>query len=181
MEPLTVLSNLRIASPCPAAWDSMQGDDRVRFCASCSKHVYNVSDLTADEAVALIQNSEGHSCVRLYRRKDGTVLTADCPVGIRFAIRRRLIRMASAGVVVFIMLRSGISLFAGPRPTVSMPAVPTGPGVTFFDWADWASQALGFKKPSNTQVTVGKICPVPVRNIANPNGTGTGPQNPPLL
>jgi hypothetical protein len=76
MEPLTVLNDLRIASPCPAKWGSMRGDDRVRFCDSCSKHAYNVSDLTADEAVTLIQKSDGQSCVRLFRRNDGTVLTA---------------------------------------------------------------------------------------------------------
>ena len=99
----------------------MRGDDRVRFCDSCSKQVYNVSDLTADEAVALIQKSDGHACVRLYRRKDGTVLTADCPVGIRSALRRRLIRLASAGVVGFAMLRRALAVFGaqanstGPR------------------------------------------------------------------
>jgi hypothetical protein len=156
MEALTILNNLRIASPCPATWEAMRGDDRVRFCDSCSKHVHNVSGLTADEAVALIQKSDGQSCVRLFRRKDGTVLTADCPVGIRFAVRRRLIRLASAGVVGFAMLRSGIGLFAGSRPMVQIPAIPTGPGVTFSDWADWASRALGFKKARNN-VAVGLI------------------------
>ncbi len=31
MEPLTILNNLRIASPCPATWEAMRGEDRVRF------------------------------------------------------------------------------------------------------------------------------------------------------
>ena len=127
MEPLTVLNNLRIASPCPATWGAMRGDDRVRFCDSCSKHVFNLSDLTANEAVALIQQSEGHSCVRLYRRKDGTVLTADCPAGVRAAVRRRLIRLASAGVVVFAVLRSGVWLFAGTGQRYSSPQSRAGP------------------------------------------------------
>ena len=127
MEPLTVLNDLRIASPCPASWDAMRGDDRVRFCDSCSKHVYNVSGLTADAAVALVRESEGHLCVRLYRRKDGTVLTADCPVGLKSALRRRLIRLATAGVVVFAMLRSGIWLFAETGPRVGAPTAPHWP------------------------------------------------------
>lgn len=172
MEPLTVLNNLRIASPCPATWAAMRGDDRVRFCDSCSKHVYNVSDLTADEAVSLIQKSDGLSCVRLFRRKDGTVLTADCPVGIRSAVRRRLIRLASAGVVALAMLRSGIWLFAGPRLMVQVPAIPTGPGVTFSDWGDWAARALGFKRPRN-DVVVGKICPA-LPPDADRHGAETG-------
>jgi hypothetical protein len=162
MEPLTVLNNLRIASPCPAAWDAMQGNGRVRHCDSCSKHVYNVSDLTADEAVALIRENEGHLCVRLYRRKDGTVLTADCPVGIRSAVRRRLIRLATAGVVVFAMLRSGIWLFAEAGPRIEMPSVPTRPGLTFSDWAEWAARALGFKWAAiGGERTLGAICPPP--------------------
>jgi hypothetical protein len=170
MEPLTVLNNLRIASPCPATWEAMRGDDRVRFCDSCSKHVYNVSDLTADEAVALIQKADGHSCVRLFRRKDGTVLTADCPVGIRSAVRLRLIRLASAGVVVFAMLRSGVWLLSGSRPMEQVPAIPTGPGVAFSDWADWAAMALGFKRARN-DVTVGLIGPAPP-----PTQIGTAPR-----
>jgi hypothetical protein len=169
MESLTVLNNLRIASPCPITWDAMRGDDRVRFCDSCSKHVYNVSDLTAEEAVALIQESDGHSCVRLYRRKDGTVLTADCPVGIRSAVRRRLMRLAAAGVIVFAMLRSGVWLFAGPRPMILVPPIPTGPGVTFSDWGDWAARALGVKKPRN-RVLVGMIAPA-----LSPTQVGTPP------
>jgi hypothetical protein len=127
MEPLTILNNLRIASPCPATWEAMRGDHRVRFCDSCSKHVYNVSDLTADEAVALIQKSDGQSCVRLFRRKDGTVLTADCPVGIRFAVRRRLIRLVSAAVVVFAMLRSGSGCLRAPGQFFRSPRSRPGP------------------------------------------------------
>src|SRR6188474_1603408 len=94
MGTLSVLNDLHIASPCPASWHSMRGDDRVRFCDSCSKSVYNLSDLTATEATALIRESEGHLCVRLYRRADGTVLTADCPAGLRRVVRRRLLRLA---------------------------------------------------------------------------------------
>ena len=124
MEPLSVLNDLRIASPCPASWHSMRGDDRVRFCDSCSKSVYNLSDLTAAEATALIRESEGRLCVRLYRRADGTVLTADCPVGLRHALRRRLLRLATVGVVIFATLRSGLcALREGSRPT----APPPGP------------------------------------------------------
>ena len=82
MEPLTVLNNLRIASPCPATWGRC-GAMTVSASVTRVRSMCTVSDLTADEAVALIQKSDGQSCVRLFRRKDGTVLTADCPVGIR--------------------------------------------------------------------------------------------------
>src|SRR4051812_47184360 len=40
---LPLLDRITIASPCTASWDDMAGDDRVRFCASCQKDVYNLS------------------------------------------------------------------------------------------------------------------------------------------
>src|SRR5262245_12351174 len=76
-----LLANIRVASPCSARWADMSGDERARFCAQCQKHVYNLSDLTAQQAVAVIRSKEGKLCARFYRRADGTILTADCPVG----------------------------------------------------------------------------------------------------
>jgi hypothetical protein len=43
MEPLTVLNDLRIASPCPASWAAMRGDDRVRYCDTSARQVYDIS------------------------------------------------------------------------------------------------------------------------------------------
>ena len=43
--------------------------------------------MTREEAHQLIAQHEGGVCVRLYRRADGTVITADCPVGKREATR----------------------------------------------------------------------------------------------
>ena len=81
------LESLRIATPCKADWDEMSGSERVRFCGQCEKNVYNVSAMSRDEAEALVQDKEGRVCLRLYRRSDGTVITSDCPVGVR---RQRL-------------------------------------------------------------------------------------------
>jgi hypothetical protein len=148
MDPLTVLNNLKIAAPCKAEWADMRGDDRVRFCDSCSKNVYNLSDLTAGEAEALIQEAEGHLCMRLYRRRDGTVLTADCPVGLCYALRRRLLRMGTFGVVMAATLQSSVWFYTGCGDTCrKIPPAPSGPGVTLYEWVDWAAVALGFRKP----------------------------------
>jgi hypothetical protein len=93
--PLELLNEMQIASPCTAAWDAMAGDDRVRHCGQCEKKVYNLSALTAREAADLIRANEGRLCVRLYRRHDGTVLTQDCPVGLRQRARRLWRRTAA--------------------------------------------------------------------------------------
>jgi hypothetical protein len=85
---LELLKNVRIASPCTADWNEMTGNDNVRFCGKCSKHVYNFSSLTSDQVVGLIREKEGDLCSRFFRRADGTILTADCPVGVHHRIRR---------------------------------------------------------------------------------------------
>jgi hypothetical protein len=76
------LNDIRVASPCRAEWDEMSGDDRVRHCADCNKNVYWLSGMTREEASDFLRAQEGETCVRYYRRADGTILTADCPVGL---------------------------------------------------------------------------------------------------
>jgi hypothetical protein len=76
------LDDIHIATPCRASWDRMHGDNRVRFCDQCDKHVYNLTGMSRAEAEALIRRTEGRLCVRFYRRADGTLLTDDCPVGL---------------------------------------------------------------------------------------------------
>lgn len=76
------LDNIRVAKPCSSSWDDMSGDDRVRFCRACKLNVYNLSGMSRRDATDLVQLVEGRLCVRYFRRKDGTVLTADCPLGL---------------------------------------------------------------------------------------------------
>ena len=107
MEPAFDVDSLRVASPCPKAWDDMVGDDRVRFCDQCSLNVYNLSELTPAETQKLISSAGGKLCGRLFRRADGTVLTKDCPVGLR-AFRRRISRRAAAAFATVLGLSATI-------------------------------------------------------------------------
>ena len=98
---MSTLDDIRIATPCPASWATMDGDDRRRFCAQCKLHVYNLSAMTRDDAESFLQEREGRVCVRLYRRSDGTLLTQDCPVVLAAAARLRLGRLV-AGVLAIV-------------------------------------------------------------------------------
>lgn len=89
------LDHVRVAAPCRADWDQMLGGDRVRFCGQCSLNVYNLSAMTRLDAETLIARTEGRLCVRFYRRGDGSIITKDCPVGLR-AIRRKVSYVAKA-------------------------------------------------------------------------------------
>jgi Carboxypeptidase regulatory-like domain len=97
----TVLNNIRVASPCPASWEKMTGDDRVRYCQECKLNVYNLSEMTRLEAERLIANREHRLCVRYYRRTDGTILTRDCPEGLQARVRR-ISRIAGAALSAII-------------------------------------------------------------------------------
>ncbi len=105
--PLEILNDIQIASPCPVPWSDMTGDDRVRHCSRCNRQVFDVSALTAQQSIDLIVAKQGNLCIQLYRRKDGTVLTADCPVGIRARARRAWRRSVAVVAAVFAFLWVG--------------------------------------------------------------------------
>ena len=93
-----ILSRVHVAAPCTASWEAMPGGERVRSCEKCAHKVYNLSAMTSGEAAELVARAEGKDgervCVRFYRRSDGTVMTQDCPVGMR-ALRQKAARRAS--------------------------------------------------------------------------------------
>lgn len=122
---LSSLDVIDVASPCRASWDAMTGDERARFCGQCSKHVYNLSGMSREEAESLVQDTEGSVCVRFYRRADGTVLTADCPVGV-WDVRTRLARLWGGVAALIGFLTFGAISWAS-RSAESAPATGTGP------------------------------------------------------
>jgi hypothetical protein len=97
------IDSLRIAVPCPASWEGMAGDERVRHCTLCSLNVYNFAEMTRAEVRELLTRTEGRVCARLYRRADGTMMTRDCPKGLR-AVRQRALRMAAAVLTALLTL-----------------------------------------------------------------------------
>jgi len=93
---LPVLPNIRVATPCRADWNQMIGDERVRHCTTCDKDVFNLSAMTREDAEALIVTRAGNLCARYYQRQDGTILLADCSVGVAQKRKRRVIAAGAA-------------------------------------------------------------------------------------
>lgn len=118
------LDNLKIASPCSVSWSDMKGDERSRDCSSCRLRVYNLSAMTRAEAETLIAEKEGRPCVRFYRRADGTVITRDCPVGLR-AARLKLARLAGAVAALVAVIAGGLGLRRQPRALMGEAAPMT--------------------------------------------------------
>jgi hypothetical protein len=89
------IDDIRVASPCNARWNDMNGDERARLCGQCQKNVFNLSAMTRAQIETLIREKEGKFCGRFYRRPDGRMLTADCPSRMRRA-RERMARLGGA-------------------------------------------------------------------------------------
>jgi hypothetical protein len=113
------LNRVSVATPCPADWDRMVGGDRVRFCGQCQLNVYNLSAMSRDDAEALIARTEGRLCVRFYRRQDGSIITEDCPVGLR-ALKRRAVRIKTALMSSVLGLLAGIGAHNAANKIVAL-------------------------------------------------------------
>lgn len=150
--------DLKIATPCQESWADMTGDERVRFCGRCSLHVYNLSELSEPEALALMKQSEGRACVRFFQRKDGTVLTKDCPVG-----RKRRWKVLASMTGLAALLLTGIAAIAVGESR-SSGAYQRPPWlVTILRW-------LGQDEPP-PMPTMGKPCPPTPPPAPTPKGT----------
>ncbi len=81
----SILDRVVIAAPCAQSWDGMEGTQRVRFCRGCSRNVFNISDMTKTEVERFLTENGSSQCTSFFRRSDGTILTDNCPVGLRSA------------------------------------------------------------------------------------------------
>lgn len=149
---------INIASPCPARWEDMGGDDRIRFCDHCRKNVYNISALTATEATSLLESKQGQLCARVYQRADGTVLTEDCPVGVARHWRRLKVFVGS-GIAITLLTMINLSAFGRDSDKSSASNRPRSRFIsTAQDMLTNLAERLDlFSKPR-----MGKICVVPL-------------------
>jgi hypothetical protein len=116
---LPVLPNIRMANPCPADWNAMRGDDRVRACATCDKNVYNLSAMTRADAEALIVSKHGDLCAQYWQRADGTIILSDCTVQLT---RRR--RTLAAFAAVTALAGAALAVHASEVPARPEPRPP---------------------------------------------------------
>lgn len=129
----SALDRIEVAAPCPARWEDMKGDERRRFCEQCQLHVYDLSALSRPDAERFVAQAEGRACVKFYRRKDGRVLTDDCPVGLAAQARRTVRRavVAVAGLLGLGLVGGLVERYLRERaevqPVVGMMVCPTPP------------------------------------------------------
>ncbi len=102
------LDQIKVASACEADWDSMIGNDQVRFCEHCNLHVNNLSAMSRHEALRLVAQSRGRLCVRYEQRTDGELLTTHFPNQL-YRIGRRASRIAATAFSATLSLSSAMA------------------------------------------------------------------------
>jgi hypothetical protein len=70
-----------IASPCGISWEQMDGDDCVRNCRKCKSPIYNLPLNDRGRIARIISSTEGKLPSCLYYRRDGKLMSSDCPIG----------------------------------------------------------------------------------------------------
>lgn len=126
---LRLLDQVKVAAPCPANWDEMEGNDQVRHCSQCRHNVYNLSAMSDEEAERLLSMATGRLCVRYYQRSDGKVMTRDCPEGLRALRQRAAKRLAIAFSFILSAIGCGRQEMMGDvasPPIRQKPPVSTG-------------------------------------------------------
>lgn len=151
-----MIDNIRVASPCSADWEQMQGDDRVRHCDACNLNVYNLAAFTEAEIRTLVASRKGRLCGRIYQRRDGTVLTQNCPVGLQ-AVTRRISRIAGA-VFTFLALNftAGLPLFAQSYTRTNVSSAGLNLGVVDPAGEPVANAEVTLKERSRKQTLHGR-------------------------
>lgn len=102
--------------------------ERARFCGQCKKNVYDIASMSTAEAELFLQKmafghasdsgseSESRSiCLQIYRRADGTVITDDCPVGLR-RVRDFWRRLKTSAAALFAFAFAQSAAQAGDSP-----------------------------------------------------------------
>jgi hypothetical protein len=96
----------------------MLGDDQIRFCSHCNQNVYNLSNMSREEAKAVLLETEGKLCARFYKRGDGTIITRDCSPSVRGGMRLKVAFVAVFGGALAAL---GLPLMAPTMGTAITP------------------------------------------------------------
>jgi len=112
---------ISIAKPCPARWEDMAGNERIRFCDHCCKSVYNISAMTTGEATALLEQKGENLCARVCQRNDGATVTRDCFPKAANRWQRARIFAASALTLLLVAIMNA-SGAARRNPSLSNPS-----------------------------------------------------------
>lgn len=124
MAPKNFLNNMTIPSPCVADWNSMIGNEEVRFCEHCSLDVHNLSVMTRNQAERLVARSKGRLCVRYHYDPAGRPLTLPVRQQLH-RINRRVSRIAAGAFTATLSITSAVAQNSTDSQTRTVDAPST--------------------------------------------------------
>jgi hypothetical protein len=107
-----LLDRINIPAPCSADWDSMKGNEQVRFCSQCNLNVHNLSAMTRKEARTFVAASGGKLCVRYYKKPGGRIQTAASQQ--LHDIKRRVSKIAAGAFTAALSLSASVAAAQTP-------------------------------------------------------------------
>ena len=118
---LKVLDTIKVPEPCSQSWESMNGNDRSRFCEQCAHSVTNLSALTKEGAATLLANrGSARLCVRYSIDHKGDVLFKPT------ITRAAKLWQASAMILTAVMTLVGLApTISADDQTIKQPEVET--------------------------------------------------------
>ena len=127
-----------------------------------------VGEPYAAEAAALVEQREGRLCIRLYRRPDGTMITRDCPVGVRAVRAKMALTAGRVAAAVAFLVGGGFVLGSSrePSPTRVRQLEP------FATLAKWLAPGVQPLPPAGAQMIMGDICITPQPPVKTPTTGG---------
>lgn len=111
-------SELRITSPCDVPWDSMIGNDRIRFCEHCQLTVHNIDRASPKQIRRLIARSRGRLCVNYFQPAPQKP-----PAPILYKIGRRTSVIAASAFSATLSISTAIAAAPNLRST-ALPHAP---------------------------------------------------------
>lgn len=115
MSKKSFIESIKVEKPCSQDWDTMHGNDQVRFCDHCSKNVNDLSTITVKQARKLVLRSGGDLCVR-YRYEKGKGVPIFGPQVAKLARRTG----AAAGVLGASIMLTTPAVYAQGSPMVQV-------------------------------------------------------------
>lgn len=114
-------NDIVISSPCTVSWQSMNGDEKIRFCGECKKNVHNITNMPPNEvADVLSRRIDERLCIFMYKRKNGTVVLDNCPA----FLRQKRDRMRNYAVAALLTLSWMLATGADAQGLVGAPIDP---------------------------------------------------------
>lgn len=102
------LHNISVPTPCTADWNSMTGNEQVRFCQHCSLDVHHLSMMSRNQAERLVASANGRLCIRFVRDPQGRFSTLPVKQKLH-RIGRRTSRIAAGVFTATISVTSAVA------------------------------------------------------------------------